>query len=81
MTKYLTGLEIKKKIISALKEGSISLRKLETRLNVGYNSIKRHCEELAYLNLLTLRTVQEGSKNGRDYILVTLTDNGRKLKV
>jgi len=71
--KYLSGLEIKKKIINALKEeGEISLRRLETKLNIGYNTIKRHCEELEYFNIIELVKHKSNDKNGRPYTSVKL---------
>jgi len=78
--KYATGLEIKKSIIKALKAEPVSLRKLETRLNVGYNSIKRHCEELEYLGVIKVKKTDKGSRNGRPYVLAELTQYGKNLK-
>jgi len=79
MKKYTSGLEIKKKIINALKEKPISLRKLETKLNIGYNSIKLHCKELEFLNIVKITKTKEGSRNGRPYSIVELTNNGKSL--
>ena len=54
--KYLSGLEIKKRILKALKEEKeISLRRLETKLNIGYNSIKRHCQELEFFRIVNIK--------------------------
>jgi predicted ArsR family transcriptional regulator len=79
MKTYSTGLEIKKKIIQALKGGPVSLRKLETRLNIGYNSIKRHCQELEYLKIVKISKSHKDSVNGRPYFIVELTESGRSL--
>lgn len=79
MRKYTSGLEIKKKIIKKLKEKSYSLRKLETKLNIGYNSIKLHCEELEYLGIIKIEKTSENSKNGRPYLIAKLTDYGKSI--
>ena len=77
--KYSSGLSIKKRIIVALKEKPISLRKLETKLNLGYNSIKLHCKELEFLGIVKISQTKEGSRNGRPYKIVKLTEYGKKL--
>jgi len=79
MRKYLSGLDIKKRIIQTLKEKSISLRRLETKLNIGYNSLKLHCKELEFLGILKLTKTVENSRNGRSYAIATLTDYGRNI--
>ena len=79
MRKYLSGLDIKKKIIQALKEKPTSLRKLETSINVGYKTLKLHCKELQFLGILKLTKIAENSRNGRPYTIVILTDYGRSL--
>lgn len=79
MKKYTSGLEIKKKIINALREKPISLRKLETKLNIGYNPIKLHCSELEFLGIIKITKTKEGSRNGRAYLLAELTDYGKQL--
>lgn len=79
MRKYNSGLEIKKKIIKALKENPTSLRRLETKLNVGYNPIKLHCKELEFLGIVKITKTIEGSKNGRHYSIAELTEYGKNL--
>ena len=81
MKKYSTGLEIKKKIIKALQEKPMSLRKLETKLNTGYNPVKLHCKELEFLGIVKIIKTKENSKNGRAYSKVELTEYGKLLKV
>jgi len=81
MKKYSSGLEIKKKIIKALKEKPTSLRKLETKLNIGYNPIKLHCRELDFLGIINITKTIENSRNGRPYSIAELTNYGMKIKV
>ena len=78
---YSTGLEIKKKILHALREGPVSLRKLETKLNTGYIPLKRHCKELEFLGMLNVKQQKMMSKNGRPYTVVELTELGKKTKL
>ena len=79
MKKYSSGLEIKKKIINALKNKSYSLRKLETKLNIGYNPIKLHTKELEVLGIVKITKTKENSRNGRPYSIVELTEYGKRL--
>ncbi len=79
MRHYTSGLEIKRKIINALKEKPYSLRKLETKLNIGYNPIKLHCKELEFLGIVEITKTKEGSRNGRPYSLVKLTSYGASI--
>ncbi len=81
MGKYASGLEIKQKIINTLKEKPISLRKLETKINTGYNPIKLHCKELEFLGIVKIIKTIKNSKNGRIYSIVELTDYGKKIKL
>ena len=81
MRKYSSGLEIKKKIIRILREKPISLRKLETKLNIGYNTIKRHCKELEFLGIIKITKTREGSVNGRPYSKVELTNYSKTIKI
>jgi len=79
--KYATGLEIKKRIIKELKKGPISLRKLETKLNIGYNTLKRHCQELKFFEFVNLEKTTKNMKNGRPYLIIKLTNKGKNLKI
>jgi predicted ArsR family transcriptional regulator len=81
MKKYNSGLKIKKKIIIALRGHSVSLRKLETKLNVGYNPIKLHCKELEFLGIIKIKKTKEGSRNGRPYAVAELTEYGKTIKI
>ncbi|AJF63094.1 MAG: hypothetical protein QT11_C0001G0969 [archaeon GW2011_AR20] len=78
--KYLSGLEIKKRILKALKEEKeISLRRLETKLNIGYNSIKRHCQELEFFRIVNIIKHNKNARNGRPYTSIELTNYGKDL--
>jgi len=76
---YKTGLDIKKAILSKLKEKEYSLKQLEMKTNTGYLPIKKHCEELAFLKIIEIKTYKANKKNGRPYTTVKLTDFGRKI--
>jgi len=81
MKRYSTGLETKKRIIKALKEKPISLRKLETKLNIGYKPIKLHCNELKFLGIINIIKHKRNDRNGRPYKVARLTSQGMKIKV
>ena len=74
-----SGLDIKKAILKELKEKECSLRELETKTNTGYSSIKRHCEELAFLKIIELKKHDKNDKNGRPFTTAKITNLGRSL--
>jgi hypothetical protein len=74
-----TGLYIKKTILTLLKEKEYSLKQLEMKTNTGYLPIKKHCEELAFLKIIELKTYKVNKRNGRPYTTARLTDLGRKI--
>lgn len=74
-----SGLDIKKAILEELKEKECSLRELETKTNTGYSSIKRHCEELAFLKIVELIHHNKSDANGRPFKTARITDSGKRL--
>jgi len=81
MKKLRSSLEIKKAIIRLLKkEGSLSIRRLDIKLNTGSKTIKAHCKELEFFGIVKIRKTKEGSRNGRSYSIVELTDYGKRTK-
>lgn len=74
-----TGLDIKKAILQKLKEKECSLRELETKTNTGYSSIKKHCKELEFLNIIELIEHKKSEANGRPYTTAKITECGREL--
>ena len=67
-----SGLDIKKAILEELKEKECSIRELETKTNTGHSSIKRHCEELAFLKIIELIHHNKSDANGRPYTTAKL---------
>lgn len=66
-------LEIKKEILNILrKEGSMSVKKLEKKVNTNYQSILNNCEELEYFKLVKISKTDVDSVNGKEYLVVTL---------
>lgn len=66
-------IDIKKEIFSILeKENTISVKKLERKINTGYKTILNNCEELGYLGFLVVEKTLEGSSNGRHYLVIKL---------
>ena len=74
-----TGLDIKKAILQKVKEKECSLRELETKTNTGYSSIKKHCQELAFLKIIELIEHKKSEANGRPYTTAKITTEGRKI--
>jgi predicted transcriptional regulator len=55
-SKKRTGLEIKKSILSALSDNKIhSFGDLERKVNSDWQTIRRHCEELEYFNIVEIK--------------------------
>lgn len=70
------GLEIKKKILSLLKEsGELSLRELETKTNTNNVTILKHIEELEFFDRVEIIKHQKSEKTGRPYTTVRLKSN------
>jgi len=76
-----SGLDIKKEIIGILRKNNVSLRKLETKLNTNNKTILMHIRELEFLGVVKITKTKEGSRNGKAYSIVELTEYGRKLKI
>lgn len=74
-----SGLDIKKNLIKVLKEKECSLRELETKLNTNYLTVRNHCKELEYFDIIKFVKHNENSKNGRPYTTVRLTEKGKEL--
>ncbi len=66
-------LEIKKRILEILKkEGEVSVKKLEKKVNTNYQTILNNCEELEFFGKLMVREKSEHSRNGKKYLSVVL---------
>ena len=75
-----SGLEIKKLIIKFAKQGEISLRRLETKLNTNNKTIKTHCKELEYFGVIKLTTHKSHLKNNQTYTTVKITSYSNSIK-
>ena len=79
---FRSGLELKKEIIKTLrKEGELSLRSLDIKINTSSQTILMHCKELEVLGIVKFNKYPKNPKNGRPYTTLTLSDYGQKLKV
>ena len=54
MSKRRRPLEIKKEILRLLKNGELSLRQLESKVNTSNQTIKNHIEELLFFDKVEL---------------------------
>lgn len=70
------ALEIKKKILDVLsKNGELSLRDLDRKVNTNNKTIMNHIEELEYFGKVIVTKHKKSEKNGRPYTTVKLTRN------
>ena len=70
------ALEIKKQILNLVKQGEISLRKLETKINTNYQTIRTQVKELEFFNLVVIIHHKKNKENGRPYTTVKLKNGG-----
>ena len=75
MTKR-SSYEIKKKILSSVKEKSATYAELERKVNTGYRSIKANCEELELYGQIEIKTIKEHPANRRPSTIVYITNKG-----
>lgn len=66
-------LDIKKAILETLKkEGELSLKALEIKVNTGSQTLKTQIEELEFLDKVEIIKHQKSKKTGRPYTSVRL---------
>ena len=66
-------LDIKKKILQALKENKeLSLRELDIKVNTSYQTIRDQIEELEFFGLVEITKHKKSEKTGRPYTSVKL---------
>ena len=67
------ALEIKKKILDVLKkEGELSLRELDIKVNTNSETIRTQTEELEFFGKVKITTYPKNEVNGRPYTTVKL---------
>ncbi len=67
------ALEIKKKILEILKrEGELSLRELERKVNTNCNTLKTQIEELEFFEKVIKIKHNKSEINGRPYTTIKL---------
>lgn len=68
-------LDLKKRILEVLKkEGEISLKALEIKVNTGSQTIQNQLEELKFLGFVEIIKHEKNEKTGRPYTSVKLKD-------
>lgn len=73
-------IEIKKSILKTLKkEGELSLKSLEIKVNTGSQTIQTQLEELEFFGFIELIKHSLNEKKGRPYTSVRLTSKGEEL--
>ena len=62
------AIDIKKKILKTLeKEGELSLKALEIKVNTGSQTLRTQIEELEYFGLVEVVKHEKNEKTGRPY--------------
>ncbi len=69
-----TALDIKKKILEILKNGAMTPRELETKINTNNQTIQTQLKELEFFNKVKIERHQRSQKNGRPYTIVRRTE-------
>ena len=67
-----TALDIKKRILEILRNGAITPRELESKINTNNKTIQTQLKELEFLGLIKIEKHQKSQKNGRAFSLVKL---------
>ena len=75
-----TGLIIKKEILHLVAEKPRSYRELESKLGTNYLTIRKHCEELAYLGLIDVAHEKRNEYNGRPFTVVSTSVTFKRTK-
>ena len=70
--------EIKKKILSLIKEKPLTLAQLERKVNTGFRTIKSNCQELESFGFVQIETIKKHKANGKPSYLVRITKEGLK---
>lgn len=70
--------EIKKKIFGVLKESSANYAILERKVNTGFRTVKKNCEELHDMGFIKIKKKKKHPKNGKEYYDISLTKQGSK---
>ena len=67
--------DIKRRILSVVKEKPATYAQLERRVNTGYRTIKQNCEELVNFGQVNVET-EAHPANGKPAHLVSITEKG-----
>jgi predicted ArsR family transcriptional regulator len=70
--------EVRKKILMALREKPLSYAQLERKINTGFRTIKRNCEELETYEILEIEKIDKDPANGKPSYRVKITNHGVK---
>jgi predicted transcriptional regulator len=69
--------EIQRKILLAVREGTLKYSELERRLRTGYRSIKSNCEQLKDHEYVEVDTIAKDPANGKPSYPVKITPKGK----
>ncbi len=67
------ALDIKKEILKVLKrDGELSLRDLDIKVNTNSSTIRTQIEELEFFEMVIVTKHQKNEKNGRPYTTIRI---------
>ncbi|VVB79963.1 Uncharacterised protein [uncultured archaeon] len=70
-----SSLDIKKAILTVLKkEGEVSLRELDIKVNTNYKTIREQVKELEFFKQVEIIKHEKSEKTGRPFTSVKLTE-------
>ena len=70
------SIEIKRRILLAIRERSLSFAQLERKVNTGYRTIKSNCLELESFGFIEIERIKKHEANGKPSFLVKITSRG-----
>ena len=68
--------DIKRKILLAVKEKSLTYAQLERKVNTGFRTIKANCEELEDFGTVKIDKLEKHPANARVFYKISITKQG-----
>lgn len=73
------AIDIRKEILRSLKENrEMSIRKIESKINTNFNTIKRQVQDLESLGFIKIIENDSHPKNKRPFKICQITSDGLK---
>jgi predicted ArsR family transcriptional regulator len=69
--------EIKKRILTVVREKPATYAELERKVDTGYHTIKDNCEELVDYGYINVEKIERHPANGKPSFTVKISESGR----